>query len=412
MLRRGDLLDGLMRLVNFHLGGSLYVIPMIMKEAGPKNASILLAVCASLTWFVYFVLGRLVICQRSGSLTHMVATAMGRPAAILLRLLIVLNALGVVSAYIQTSVDIYATTPIDARYFFGLILLCGSCSVLALERSAPNIADWGSLLANGALVVIIVAFLWLPPSSAALPAPMSFFEMVGKHGPSVVFAFSSAEYVLFACGICDDTGKLVEGMHERQVCSRVHTIGPLSLSISFLLYLCVGHAGIRAFGAGVQEDVLKNFGGSTQHPILNTVVLATNALSLILSFPVFAETLLLYTRELLQTMLPPPVFERHIEPAPWLNPAKPFCGCSWIVPLAGLICYRAAGLKNIIDLMSSCTDYAFMFVFPSFALCLSCKVSDMPLIWMVCFLLGLLATKMGTESFFVAWAATQATSAT
>jgi len=403
-------MDGMMRLVNFHLGGSLYTVAAVAAAGGLLYMILLLGVCALLTLVVYENLADIAVHRQTGSLARIVSSVLGRGAALVLRVLIVLNALGVVVAYLQTCNDIYTgvaqgNATVEALTVFFFTVVTGCAAVPVLEHVFSDVADWGSLMANVALLVLLGALFWLSPQKDKLPStPKSLWEIAISFGPSFVFAFSSAEYVLLACGVCDNNGVLLPKV---RVHSQVRFIGLGSLLISMCLYTAVGYGGLRAFGSRVQDDILKNFSlEASDHQTMSAIVLGTNAVSLLLSLPVFAETLLLYTRELLHDLLPQASFH-VLEQHPlcrWLvNPAHPYIGCAWVVPLAAVIASKAAGLLSIITLMSACTDYAFMFFFPGCAFCASFHVSLRPLRWTLSFAMLLGAPYMAYLSFMKEW---------
>ena len=399
-------LDGTMHLVNYHLGGSLYTMAAITVAGGLPQTTLLMAVSAVLTCVVYMNLADVATHQGAGSLCRIVSSVLGRKPALVLRVLIMLNALGVIVAYTQACLDIYSSTQSAATtggfVTFVVMLVIGCTTVPVLECLRPGTADWGSLVANTALLVLLGSLFWVSPadlSAAPLPESKSFWETVISFGPSLVFAFSSAQYVLFACGVCDANGALLSEVNVRR---NVGVIGVGSLVVSFSIYMLVGYGGLRAFGPAVKDDILKNFSlEATNHEILFAAVLGTNAVSLLLSFPVFAEELLLYARELLQDLLSVQsfeVFKKH-QLSRFCSPTHPYLGSAWIIPLALLITKSAPGLLSIITLMSSCTDYSFMFVFPSLAFCVSFGISQRPLRWALNSTLLVGALYMACHSF-------------
>mmetsp|Transcript_94926 Transcript_94926/g.263739 ORF Transcript_94926/g.263739 Transcript_94926/m.263739 type:complete len:411 (+) Transcript_94926:78-1310(+) len=405
------LLDGMMRLVNFHLGGSLYAIPAMCLAGGPAMAGAMLFASACLTLAVYENLSDLAVRTGEGSLCRITSHALGRGFATALRALVVLNALGVVVFYGQACVDIYqgiSSTSFDSRpsLVFWATLALGGATVPVLEHALPDVADWGSLSANSALLVLAAALFYLPPAAGDAAAGntrelKSWWDMVVGFGPAAVFSFSSAEYVLYSCGVSDEVGRLDD---KAKVHREVRLVGSLSLLVSLFIYGLVGLGGLRAFGTKVQDDILKNFAlQETQHPALAALVLGTNAVSLVLSLPVFAETLLLYTRELLHDVLPESAFAK-LEAHPlgeWLvNPGRPYVGCVWVIPLAALLAKKAHGLISIINLLCSCTDYAFMFVFPGLAFCALFRTS---MRWACNLLLVMGAAYFGAQSFMQEW---------
>lgn len=401
----------MMRLVNFHLGGSLYTVPMVAMAGGQANMLVLMGVCALLTHFVYENLADVAVNRRDGSLCRIVRRVLGKPAAIVLRGLIVLNAFGVVVAYMQATSDVYHSIVVEdasptAHLYFLAIVVVGCAAVPVLEYKFSDVADWGSLVANLALLVLLGALAWLPRhdltggSRITATEPLPFLQLLVRYGPSLVFAFSSAEYVLLACGVCDMDGVMLP---QVDVHGQVRRVGASSLLLSLALYVGVGCGGVRAFGPDVHDDILKNFAlKGSDNELLSIAVLSTNAVSLLLSLPVFAEALLLYLRELMQDVLPEAAWAslegaalaRHL-----VNPTKPFTGCSWIVPLAAAMAYKVAGLLSIINLMSACTDYAFMFVFPGLAWCATYPWRVSPLRWLASFALVAAALVMGYWSF-------------
>ena len=298
-------LDGLMRLVNFHLGGSLYAMPKVALEGGWTSLVLLLGCCAVLTQLVYENIADVALQVRKGSLGGMVSAVLGRKCAILLRLLVVLNAFGTFIAYLKAATDIYSGVMQESASggmqlcFLGAVAICLGL-VLALQHLHGRV-DWGSLMANGTLLILLGALFFVAPSSKRMPPPQSLRWMTVSHGPSLVFAFSSAEYVLLACAVSDEEGNL----HSKsQIHRRVRLIGATSLLLSFSLYMLVGYGGIRAFGPATHGDILLNFSLGSSYELLSAVLLGTNAASLLLSLPVFAEALLQNLQHLLTDILP------------------------------------------------------------------------------------------------------------
>ena len=233
---------------------------------------------------------------------------------------------------------------------------------------------------------------------------ISWWTAVVNFGPSFVFAFSSAEYVLRASGVCDDNGQILEHTNPHK---NIRWVGSISLVISLAIYVAIAIGGSRAFGSSVHDDILKNFSlNATEYPIVSALVLATNALSLVLSFPVFTENLLLCMRELLHSLLTSAQFEKHVRGSTLvnklINPAHPCLGCAWVLPLSTALAYSATatGLLDIINLMSPCTDYAFMFVFPGLVYCATFRLSPT---WTLVSSLIVGACIMGSVSFLDAW---------
>ena len=131
--------------------------------------------------------------------------------------------------------------------------LGGMCLLTCL---GGHVDGWDSLLANGALLFLIIGIFYLEPSPSHLPVPKPWGKLIVEDGPSLVFTFSSAEYILFACDVVDDEGHFVQGVPVHR---RVRIIGATSVLISFALYVAVGYGGARTFGSGVEDDILKNF---------------------------------------------------------------------------------------------------------------------------------------------------------
>merc|ERR1712176_1511654 len=84
----------------------------------------------------------------------------------------------------------------------------------------------------------------------------SFLKSLADFGHNCIFAFTSAEYVLYACGVADDNGNLLEDLAESELRSQVRVIGGSSLVVSTIVYVLIGLSGATAFGHCAQEDVL------------------------------------------------------------------------------------------------------------------------------------------------------------
>ena len=129
---------------------------------------------------------------------------------IALRVMVVVNNIGVVAAYLQTILDIYNAANSGQAWSsignpnsqcFLSVLFGGWLFVMFLEKQLPDLADWGSLIANLALVALAGVLFWLI-FVERLQSPMveqpeiDWWTIIKEHGPNLVFAFSSAEYVL------------------------------------------------------------------------------------------------------------------------------------------------------------------------------------------------------------------------
>jgi len=331
---------------------------------------------------VYELLADAAIRTHQGSFGNIVAVSLGPLAATWLRVMIVLNTLGVVVAYAQTVVDVSGAVGISSkgdlslavasgdptRLHFLVWLFSGFSIALFLEFYCGHVADWGSLIANTSLLSLVALCVGLGQVSSPLVQESIQCQVVTKSdtwsaaglrfGHSLVFAFSSAEYVLYACNVADEDGNIFAGVSDAKLRRRVRSVGGCSLLLSTLLYIMIGQSAVGAFGVCTKEDVLSNL-SPAQAPagwsIGFAVVLAVNALSLILSFPVFVQALLLNLREL---------------GAP-VDPNKPWRGAVWVVPVAGVIVSQVPGLQWVIDVVCSWTDVFFMFVLPPLMFILS-----------------------------------------
>ena len=138
-------LDGTMHLVNYHLGGSLYTMAAITVAGGLPQTTLLMAVSAVLTCVVYMNLADVATHQGAGSLCRIVSSVLGRKPALVLRVLIMLNALGVIVAYTQACLDIYSSTQSAATtggfVTFVVMLVIGCTTVPVLECLRPDTAD-------------------------------------------------------------------------------------------------------------------------------------------------------------------------------------------------------------------------------------------------------------------------------
>jgi len=396
-------LNGLQRLVNFHLGGSLYLMPFIFAAAGPSCALLMTIVCAVLTFFVYELILDAALVTRKGSFGNIIATGLGSRCAATLRLMVVLNALGVVVAYAQTVVDVYravagesvhvppAPSPqvqapggprplapgaldVDdsstCRWYFLVTFLAGLVMSALLDARFGHVADWGSLIANFSLLALVAICLACPAADESNCMAVDRSETWGaatvRFGHALIFAFTSAEYVLYACNVADERGELLPDVADAELRSRVRRIGGASLLVSAALYVFVGSSGLWAFGACVKEDVLLNLApsmASAGWANAFAAVLAVNAMSLVLSFPVFVQTLLLYLNEFLAAHVLGNLPARDQWSA-FLDPERPWLGAAWVVPAACAVLHFVPGLQWIIDLVCSWTDVFFMFVFP------------------------------------------------
>ena len=401
-------LSGMMRLVNFHLGASLYVMAKVAVDGSFEGIFILLGGCALLTLLVYENLADVAVAvnQRQvpvkASLCGLVSQTLGPRVAVLLRMLVVLNAFGVFVSYGKTIMDVYDAVLQEGASAAaqGVGAICVGC-VGVLIFCGSQIDGWDSLLANGTLLFLLVALFFLEPVPAPASVAKPWGELIESYGPSLVFAFSSAEYVLFACGVVNESGDFLRGVPVHR---RVRIIGSSSVLISYILYLAVGYGGAKAFGSGVEEDILKNFAlKESKHEFLSATVLATNGASLLLSLPVFTETFLQYIRELLEDLLPARLFQQASESSGFVhlvNPRRPWLGMAWVLPVDLIAAHRASSLIDVINLMSSCTDYAFMFVFPSLAFCAAVPWSKRPIRWTMNVLLAVLACCLGSKPFY------------
>mmetsp|Transcript_72588 Transcript_72588/g.200237 ORF Transcript_72588/g.200237 Transcript_72588/m.200237 type:complete len:410 (+) Transcript_72588:58-1287(+) len=375
-------LNGLQRLVNFHLGGSLYLMPFIFAAAGPACAIAMLVACALLTLIVYELIAGAALRTRKGSFGNIVERSLGAGCAALLRLMVALNAMGVVLAYSQTVVDVYAAAggqmTVEGAWFIGTLVVGLAVSV-GLDIFLGHIADWGSAISNAALLALVFLFAVCPwverTDCQAVVRSETWKAAVLRFAHSLIFAFTSAEYVLYACNVADDDGNLIAGKSDGEVHKQVKHVGGASLLLSSFLYISIGYLGFQTFGSCVAEDVLSNLaprGAPAGWARTFAVVLALNALSLVLSFPVFVQTLLLYLREFSSSHVP----GRFSAPLQaFFDPERTWRGAAWVVPLAGVAVHHLPGLQWIIDLVCSWTDVFFMFVFPPLMFILK------PLVW-------------------------------
>lgn len=395
----------------FSLGGAIYTMPSILATAGVTKALTLLCVSGCLTLVVYEYLARAAVQTQKGSLSRIVDAVLGPAVAGVLRILVVLNAMGVVAAYLATVFDVKeaaggaaAMSGFPGQCFLSIVA-GGLIASGTLEARFSHIMDWGSLIANAALLVLIFALIYLatlqtPVKHSASGEPvLSWWRAAVDMGPSLVFAFSSAEYVLRACDVADDDGVLTPGIDAAVIKKRVRLIGLISVVISGTLYFFTGIAGVAAFGREhVQQDILSNLKPPC---LLFATVLGVNAVSLVLSFPVFVEALLLYLRELFEAVLPQKI-AHTFNGSQWMNPSKPMLASVWVVPFAWAFLQFTPGLRQIINLVSSATDYYFMFVFPPLVHLFCSPLTDSWLslaLGLVAVLLTVSAALMGAMSF-------------
>ena len=176
-------LSGMMRLVNFHLGASLYVMAKVAVDGSFEGIFILLGGCALLTLLVYENLADVAVAvnQRQvpvkASLCGLVSQTLGPRVAVLLRMLVVLNAFGVFVSYGKTIMDVYDAVLQEGASAAaqGVGAICVGC-VGVLIFCGSQIDGWDSLLANGTLLFLLVALFFLEP----VPAPASVAKPWGE----------------------------------------------------------------------------------------------------------------------------------------------------------------------------------------------------------------------------------------
>eukprot|EP00929_Paragymnodinium_shiwhaense_P005731 TRINITY_DN10801_c0_g1_i1.p1 TRINITY_DN10801_c0_g1~~TRINITY_DN10801_c0_g1_i1.p1 ORF type:complete len:409 (-),score=48.85 TRINITY_DN10801_c0_g1_i1:16-1242(-) len=394
-----------MRLVNFHLGGALYTMPGIFRLAGVQNGCFMVVMFGLVSLLVYEYIARTAVAIRQGSLGRIVAELMGSSFGALVRVLAVLNTLCVVSAYIKTTTDtmlvasngepfsLTALSTASCSCFVGVIV-AGLALTLALEVLLPRYADWASVTANAVCVANIIVLLAYPKdplvTHSAPTRPVSWVQVGLECGPSIVFAFRSAEYVLCACDVSDDQGMLKEGVSSEQLFRRVRTVGALSAFLSSAVYILVGYAGLCAFGSDVKDDILMHF----QSPTLGSgAVLGANVLSLLLSVPVYVENMLVYVRELVWDTLATSHSTKHAGKHSRLSP---MLASAWIVPLLAVVVKTCPGLWNLVSLLGAATDYHFMYMFPPVAFAFSISLAKATMfegiLWVLALPLSFLAS--------------------
>lgn len=200
-------------LVNWHLGGAVYTLGHQFARIGTAMSLLGLGLAACMTLFIYHLLIDASIARGVHSFPELVSQALGRPAGKLLSLLVVINVIGVFSAYVKILQDIVPQLYIDNAMVDNTILATTIASVLfgALSSNAWDVPVF-NYIANGALGVLILGLVWLQYTTIENPQvdvakscatsahsnghDSSLYNAMLQASTIFVFAFSSAEIVL------------------------------------------------------------------------------------------------------------------------------------------------------------------------------------------------------------------------
>jgi amino acid permease len=338
-------------LVNWHLGAAIYVIPYQFVSNGILPTLFGLALAAIMTYFVYWLL--IQSSDRAGvnSFSGLVSSVMGPLGGKVLSVLVILNAVGVFTAYF----DILQTAVLQVHLGIEWLDWTIQTSLLlavVVGCYASNAWDisWANNIANFALVVLWVGILMLLFNQSSDTTEEIQFQWDNNLNNDVIsrtlkastisiFAFSSAEIIL----------QTRAELHRNNFMLRA---GAWSIIISFFIYCAVGIFG--SYLNNVPEDILSSFIG---RGMLGWVVLLTNFASIALSIPIFIITARKYFSSL--------VFGTE-ESHAWRN----FLLTSFLLMFSLFFRHLSSHLIALIEFVSGITDGLFMLVFPTIvALC-------------------------------------------
>lgn len=322
------MLPAIMAMVNWHIGAAIYTFPTIFSQFGVVASVLTLASCAVMTLVVYCMLNAASkgLPPDKQHFMDVVRIRLGPAASKTLSFLVVCNALGVFSSYfsvVRGIIDGLVSSSVARSLCEGTLLL-----VVVVIAASEKIDDipFANELANLAVLVLILGLIMLPAQQDAGPMALPGHHSWTALFDVCIFSFSSAEVYM-----------TLDARH------RTNAVAMTSVALSFALYTLVGIAGMSV--AGPHENIMHAFGTAS---VLGNVVVISNALSLVLSLPVFVVTARTY-------------LEREL---PAIQKMKYWQSALLSILTAWFLQRLASGIIQLISFVSGFTDVTFMLVFP------------------------------------------------